>query len=247
MRNLESLQRTARTSIGSTSFDLRTASARLAPDSPMAGLQLAQLAAGVNAASAHLPREPAAAQPPMTADAWVVAAGNLHEAVSRAFDAILGLWEAAEQSRTIITVPEGAKLEDDDVDLFGFRPEGVAFDGWTSPLDGAALDALTLPVGSPAWRRRDIINAAATRWCSDHQSVSREGPGYSRIHRRLRECDGALPREAAPHVVVDIRQEAAKGGSGRKRVPDSAGPAPRQDRLPRQGVGSTGKVTLKQF
>ena len=175
MRDLDVFRRTATTVLGSASYDLRTAADAHAPTSPTAGRHLGQLAAELNPVIAGVPyrvmRGTTGLSTPTMPDPWMVGAGVLHNAVTNAYDAIVGLLKAAGNARHIVPVSGAASVAAGNQGLFGFEPCDDAFDGWTSPHDLQALESLDLTVGSPAWARRAQIVWATDRWAIEHQAA----------------------------------------------------------------------------
>ena len=216
MLDLEALRQTARAFLGSASYDLRMASARLAPTDVLAGLRLALLATRVNSASARgllgLRAGPASPEAP---DPWLLAAARLHDAVSDAADTLINLLLEAEETRRIVTPAPAAQVNVIDGALFGFLPDEPAFEGWTDPQSCWDLGRLTLRIGSPAWRRRRRIVEAVNAWGREHQAAV-EAAGVL----PMRECCSALYRVQVSirDAVRDVRPGTVAGARAAARV-----------------------------
>ena len=203
MRDLEALRLTAHAFLGSASFDLRMASARLAPTDVLAALHLAQLSARLNTIGSRgllgLRAGPAS---PKQADAWLLAAARLHDAVSDAADAAIDLWQEAENWRSIVPLPEDATVQPNDSRLFGFLPSEEAYDGWTAPQDLFDLRSIALPIGQAAWLRRARIVEAANAWSMEHQYAI-DAAGVVVVHECCFDLHGVLV--AMREAVHDVR------------------------------------------
>ena len=217
MHSLDPFRLATTALVGSAFFDLRVAAAKLALTSPTAGLHLGQLTAGSNDALVRLPwrvMNGATGLPsPTLPDPWMIAAGELHDAVSDAYDAIVGLLEAAWNHHKV-PIPEGARVLPGDRDLFGFGPSDEAFEGWTSPDDSDALATLQLAVGSPAWTRRVSIVWSADRWAVAHKAAL-DASGASTLNECARELGGVLASirdamRAVPTSTVDAAKAKAR-------------------------------------
>ncbi len=171
MRSIMTLRRAAYITLGSASYDLQQASTLLMPHDREAGSRLMDTSAFLYAYQSRLERGHSVSPDPTHPDAWLVAAGRLHDVVSDITDAVVLLWERAEQERRIVAVPDGGEIDPDDEARFGFRPTTFGFCGWTAPQDAYRLQRLLLPVGSQAWHRRLIIMAAVNRWGREYQAA----------------------------------------------------------------------------
>ena len=128
---------------------------------------------------------------PTDSHAWMADVGVLHDAVSDAFDAVVGLLEAAEHAREVVPAPEGAKVLPGDRGLFGFEPNTEAFEGWTAPTDVDTLARMSLTPGSPAWMRRAQIVWSADRWGVQHKAAL-DASGAQILAECARELNGLL-------------------------------------------------------
>ena len=214
--NLEHLRRCSAAALGSAHFDLRMASAQLAPVDVIAALRLALLAARVDGAMTRgllgLRDGPAS---PAAPDPWLLAAARLHDAVSDAADSLIKLLLEAEDTRRIVTLAQAAQMNVIDGALFGFLPDEKAFEGWTDPQSCWDLGRLTLRIGSPAWRRRRRIVEAVNAWGREHQAAV-EAAGVL----PLRECCSALYRVQVSirDAVRDVRPGTVAGARAAARV-----------------------------
>ena len=250
MRDLEALRQAAHAFLGSASFDLRMASAPLAPADVQAALHLAQQSARLTTVGSRgllgLRAGPAS---PKQADSRLLAAARLHDAVSDAADAAIDLWQAAENWRSIVPLPEDATVQPDDARLFGFLPTEDAYEGWTAPQDLFDLRSIALSIGQAAWLRRTRIVEAANAWSRKHQyAVEAAGVVVLRecccdLHDVLVSIRGAV-HDVRPTTVAASRALARMAARSLVEIGDDAKDLPKMAREYAEVLGPDDTSTL---